>query len=183
MLDTFKMNVIIQPSQNQQSQQEQYQEVVNDLGGYYYEKYTLINGKKNGLYEYRYGTIPIYIIEFKNDIQHGKDITYHTYDLTKICVAQCKEWLNGKLNGYCKSYNRHGMPTSVAYYQHGHMDLHIQFKDDGSIDYENSQIPNHYNINSITNMIFNGININECMERKKMQDKEDEEDKYLSKYY
>ncbi len=179
------MNVIIPPSQQHYEQQSNntYQDVVKHLGCGYYEKYTLINGKKNGLYEYRYGTIPIYIIEFKNDIQHGKDITYHTYDLGSRQLAQCKEWLHGKLNGYCKSYNRHGMPTSIAYYQHGHMNLYIQFKDDGSVDYENSKIPNYCDINSITTMIFNGININECIERKKIQDKEDEEDKYLSNYY
>ncbi len=179
MLNTFKMNVIIPPSQNQQSQSEQYQEVVNDLGCYYYEKYILINGKKEGLYQYGCGTFIGKTIEFQNDKKHGKDITYYGFDTKSRIISEIKHWVNGVLHGYYIKYNRHGMPTSVAYYQYGNINLIISFKNDGSIDNENSQFSNNHDISSIINMVFEGVNINECMEKKRIQDLKDKETEYL----
>jgi hypothetical protein len=101
-------------------------------------------------------------------------IVYYAIGSKYRGIGEICKYVNGNIHGYYKKYNMFGMPTSVLYYEHGkYMNLMIIFDDNGSINYEKSQIPNEYNIASIVENIFKDININECMEKKRLQDEED----------
>ncbi len=165
------MNVIIPPSHNQQSQSEQYQEVVNQLGCGFSEKYTLVNGKKHGLYEYRNGIYIYLTVPYVHGNCHGTKIKYFGMTQGFNNISEKTEFVNNKQHGYTISYRISGMPKSISYYDHGkYCGIFIKFNKDASINYDKSDIPTNTNITEFINAAFSDININNCLDRQRQYD-------------
>ncbi len=164
------MNAIIMPSQQVNNNNNYtYEEVAKDLGCGYFEKYTLVNGKKDGLYQYFVHNELTISIEYKNGKKYGKYITYYTRDLYHL-IKHIEEYKNDIMDGYMKQYDMFGKPRYIAKYENDIIKASVCFNDDMTIDNEHSIINDENEKQYLIDILFQDINMNECIERKEHYD-------------